>query len=120
MKDKSYEIDQKVLNENIKTLRKKRGFTLEELGDKIGVSRGTIRRYETGEIENISTTTIVSLANALKVTPAQLVGWEHIGDTGNNVVDEIISRLEKMDNEQLQSILTMIDAVSKTWGDTLK
>lgn len=59
----------------LKSLRLERGMTLEELGDAIGTSKQTIHRYESGIIDNIPRAKIEALANALKVTPAELMGW---------------------------------------------
>lgn len=52
------------------------GFTLEELAKKIGTSKQTIHRYESGVISNIPSDKIEALAAALKTTPAYLMGWD--------------------------------------------
>jgi len=63
-----------------KDLLKKRrlelGMTLQDIADKCSVSKATVQRWETGEIKNVRRDKIVSLSNALKVTPAYLMGWE--------------------------------------------
>lgn len=59
----------------LKSLRLERGMTLEELGEAIGTSKQTIHRYENGIIDNIPRAKIEALASALKVTPAELMGW---------------------------------------------
>lgn len=64
------------INENIYSLRKQQNMSLEELGKKIGTSRQTIQRYESGEIKNIPYEKICALANALGVAPAYLMGFE--------------------------------------------
>lgn len=51
-------------------------MTLEELSKKVGVSRQTLSRYETGAIAGIPYDRIESIAKALDVTPAYLMGWE--------------------------------------------
>ena len=66
------------------TIRKKRihaGMSLEELAVKIGISRQTLSRYETGVIANIPSDKIESLAKILKTTPAYLMGWANENDT---------------------------------------
>ncbi|CDZ74837.1 LexA protein [Peptoniphilus sp. ING2-D1G] len=60
-------------------IRKKRienDFTLEEVGNYVGVSRATIQRYENGVISNIPSDKIELLAKFLNTTPAYLMGWE--------------------------------------------
>jgi len=64
------------LNRNIKRLRRERGLTLEELGQKVGTSRQTIQRYESGQITTIPYDKIILLAKALGVTPPELMGWK--------------------------------------------
>ena len=64
------------MGEKIKTLREQRGMTLEELGNKIGVGKSTVRKWETGMIANMRRDKIAKVANALGVDPAYLMGWE--------------------------------------------
>lgn len=63
------------LKENIKAKRIEKQMTLEELANKVGVSRQTIQRYESGTISNIPSDKIELMANALETTPAYLMGW---------------------------------------------
>ncbi len=60
----------------IKQLREERGMTLEQLGDKIGVGKSTVRKWENGMIANMRRDKIGLIANALSVSPAYLMGWE--------------------------------------------
>ena len=64
------------IGSNIKRKRLELDMTLEELAIKIGTSRQTLSRYETGVITNIPSDKIEKLAIALKTTPAFLMGWE--------------------------------------------
>lgn len=61
---------------NILEARKNAGLTMEELGKMVGVSRATIKRYETGEIANIPDEKIEKIAKATKVSEAFLMGWD--------------------------------------------
>ena len=65
-----------MLGERIKNLRKQRGLSLGQLAESIGTSRQTVFRYENGTITNIPTEKLEGLANALGVSPSQLMGWE--------------------------------------------
>lgn len=51
------------------------GYTLKELGLKIGVSDATIKRYETGEIE-LTQEKIFLLSKALEITPTEIMGLD--------------------------------------------
>lgn len=68
------------IGERIKQLREQQGLTLEELGNKVGVGKSTVRKWENGMIENMRRDKIAKLAKALDVTPVYLMGW---GDTEN-------------------------------------
>lgn len=46
------------MGERIKYLRESKGMTQEELGEKIGVQKSAIRKYEKGEVENIKRSNI--------------------------------------------------------------
>lgn len=63
------------LNDRLKAARAAKGFTLDEVAAKVGVSRQTIQRYESGVISNIPSDNIEKLAAALDTTPAVLMGW---------------------------------------------
>ena len=49
----------------LKLARQYRGLTVEELSQKINVSKQTISQYETGKIENVPFDRITSLASIL-------------------------------------------------------
>lgn len=66
------------VGERIKRRRKQLKMSADDLGVKIGKNRATIYRYESSEIENLSIELIPSLAEALNVSPAYLMGWEEI------------------------------------------
>jgi len=63
------------LGAKIKDLRKECGMTQEELGVKIGVSKATVNKYETGIVVNLKRPTIEKIAAALGVDPGYLMGW---------------------------------------------
>ncbi len=81
----------------IKKRRLDLGLTMEELGKKIGVSKATIQRYESGEIKNVRRDKIAKLANALDTTPAYLMGWEDtIADEDKEIVNYFLSLGDKL------------------------
>lgn len=73
------------LNEIITQRRKELGLTLQEVGDYLGVSKATVKRYETGEIKNLKQETIEGLSKILRISPIKLMGWE---DKSSNLVKE--------------------------------
>lgn len=64
------------MGEKIYTLRKEMGLTLEQLGDRVGVGKSTVRKWENGMIANMKRNKIIAVAKALNTTPAYLMGWE--------------------------------------------
>lgn len=57
-------------------LRTSQGLTLEQVAQQVGVGKSTVRKWETGMIENMRRDKIASLAAALHTTPGYLMGWE--------------------------------------------
>lgn len=60
----------------LKSKRLEKGYTMQELGEKVGVNAATISRWESGDIENMRRDKIVKLAKALDLEPAVIMGWE--------------------------------------------
>lgn len=64
------------IGERIKYLRTSLNMTQDELAKLTGYkSRSSIQKIEAGE-RDITQSTIVSFANALKVSPSEIMGWE--------------------------------------------
>ena len=59
----------------IKRMRDKRGKTLLEVANYLGVAEATVQRYESGSIKNLKLDTIAKLVSFLNVDPAYLMGW---------------------------------------------
>ena len=62
--------------ERIKALREQFGFTQDELAEKLGTTKQTIYKYETGVITNIPSDKIEEMAALFGVTPSYLMGWD--------------------------------------------
>ena len=65
-----------MISTELKARRTAKGLTLEALAERIGTSKQTIHRYETGQISNIPPEKVEALATALETTPAALMGWQ--------------------------------------------
>lgn len=61
----------KIIGKNIEKYRKALDLSAEELANRVGLTKKTIRRYETGEIKILSDR-LVDIANALYVDPKVL------------------------------------------------
>lgn len=63
------------IGKHIRQLRDKHELTLEQVGNRVGVGKSTVRKWETGEIANMRRDKIDKLAEALHTSPAFLMGW---------------------------------------------
>lgn len=64
------------MSERIKERRTFIGYTQEELGEKLGLQKSAIAKYENGRVENIKRSVIANMAKVLDCSPAYLMGWD--------------------------------------------
>ena len=64
------------VGEKIKSLRKSMGLTQTELGDKVGVKKNAVSKWECGRVEDIPTSTIKALATLFGVPTSYLIDDE--------------------------------------------
>lgn len=62
--------------ERIKELRINAGLTQEELGEKLGLQKSAIAKYENGRVENIKRSTIQAMADLFGVKPSYVLGFD--------------------------------------------
>ena len=85
-----------MFSENLKTLRKQKGFTQEELASRLHVVRQTVSKWEKG-LSVPDADTLIRLSEILDVSVSQLLG-ERIDDEG--VKSDVAEQLSRI-NEQL-------------------
>lgn len=78
--------------ERIKNRRKELGLSADNVADALGVSRATIYRYESADIEKLPTTIIEPLSKILRCSPAYLMGWSE-PTTKKGVVINVLGRV---------------------------
>ena len=107
---------------NISEARKNAGLTMEELGKMVGVSRATIKRYESGEIANIPDEKIEKIAKATKVSEAFLMGWDtlkkenavfHARILKDAELQEVIKDFLMLDKADQELIKNMIQSLKR-------
>ena len=74
------------LNDALSKRRKELGLTLGDVARFVGVSTGTVSRWETGEIDNMRRDRIAALAKILQVSPLCVMGLDDEDAFPNNVV----------------------------------
>ena len=67
-----------MLSDVIKKKRKELGLTLLEIAKYVGVSEATVQRWESGNIKNVRFEKIALLSELLKVSPAEIMGWDQL------------------------------------------
>ena len=120
------------VKEIIKETRQQLGLTMKEVAEAVGVSEATVSRWESGDIENMRRDKIAKLAEALKISPAVLMGWEDNGTQSDvpyyldeetaEIAQEVYDRPElkilfdasrKASKEDIQFVVEMIDRMAK-------
>ena len=113
------------IGQRIKARRKEIGMSADKLAEILGKDRSTVFRYEKGDIENLPLDILEPIANALKTTPAYIMGWQEMqkkNDTLADIVvkmrtdDEFLSVVEclyRLDSAQLKGVKTMLSAFLK-------
>ena len=83
----------KLLGKKIKELRIKRGFTQEQLSEKIGIGERNLSKIECGN-NFVTAETLSNLLNALKVSAKDLFDFDYYKNE-NEIKTEIINAIEK-------------------------
>lgn len=98
--------------DRIKNLRINNKMTLEEVGEKIGVSKQTLYKYENNIITNIPSDKIEGLAKVFNVSPALIMGWN---DTKKYYIDPEVSEYAQAvkDNPNLRILFDASKDMSK-------
>lgn len=85
-----------MFNENLKTLRKQKGFTQEELAIRVSVVRQTVSKWEKG-LSVPDADALQRIAEVLDVGVNELLGADFTQNADNNEVAQQLARI----NEQL-------------------
>lgn len=84
----------------IKKKREELNLTYEQLGNMVGVGKSTVRKWETGMIENMRRDNIIALAKALNISPVDIMGWSDETEDHKNDLKNL-----KIENDLKQIIL---------------
>lgn len=83
----------------LRGLRNQAGLTLDEVGEKIGVSKQTLYKYESNIVTNIPSDKIEALANLYQVSPAYIMGWNEKEKEirPSDIQDELAKFIDRLD-----------------------
>lgn len=94
------------VGQRIKMLRTNAKLTQDELGEKLGVKKAAIQKYENGLIVNLKVDTIKKLAEIFDVTPAYIMGWDKFD--------------EEINLSQIQKEIALVEIVDELFDDKQK
>lgn len=105
-----------LIGERIKYLRTLADMSQEELGNRVGVQRAAINKYEKGSVTNIPIATIEKIATVFDVSPIYLVGWDGLEVNTLSAEVKIIQGVKKFfgkDSVELLELYTELTPKGK-------
>lgn len=109
-----------MFNENLKTIRKEKGFSQEQLAVRLNVVRQTVSKWEKG-LSVPDAEMLIELAEVLNVEVSDLLGKKIEVNESENQVDVVAAELAKLNEllvvygEKASSMKTKI----KKWAGTI-
>lgn len=84
---------------NINKYRRENDITLKELAKRVGITEGTMQKYEAGQIKRVDVEMINKIAQGIGVHPTQLTEWNSEADKEKAHLARIEQREEKWINK---------------------
>ena len=81
------------IGNNIKSRRKELKISADDIAKRLGVSRSTVFRWESGEIGKIPSEYLKPLAEMLSTTETRLMGWQSAAAAKESYIEEDIRRI---------------------------
>ena len=103
-------------NALIKMRRLELNMTMKDLANKVGVSEGTISRWESGDIANMKRDKIAALAKALEVPPAVLMNWEEYDAERIKKNKEVKQLYDLATVSDIKNVEIVLDVLKKLEG----
>lgn len=99
------------LGEKIRDLRKKKGFTLDELAERSKSSKSYIWELENKDPPRPSGEKLALIAGALDTTPDYLLGLDKEAESAEDKA--FFRKYQKMDDTQKKQIREMLEVINK-------
>ena len=103
-------MDYQDMGRRIRTVRRQRGLTQEELAEQVGISASFLGHLERGT-RVASLETLVALCNTLKVNPDYL-----LSASLNSLTEHMPQGLSQREQEQLTYILRLAEDTVRNWN----
>lgn len=111
--------------EKIQARRLEVGMTAEELGNRLGVQRSAVSKYERGRVD-LKAAQLMEIAKVLNCTPTSLLGDNDDPDVErlealhqNPRLGLLFDRTRKMTNEDVEFMIQMTDRILKERDDDI-
>ena len=106
------------MGDKIKEKRKEAGLTQEELGEKLGVQKSAVAKWENGRVENIKRSVMLSMSKALGVDPAYWFddGAEAEEDDEDDFTEEqieLLARYDSLPDDKKELVLNLIRSLTE-------
>ena len=108
------------INARIKKRRMECGLSVIEVAAALNVSRATVYRYESDEIENMGSDKLGPLAKVLRTTPEYLMGWtdeclpQVPSDFKSEAKARLIGAITIMDEENAEKLWCIVENMYTT------
>ena len=109
----------------IKNKRKEKGYTLEHVGNYVGVSKATVSRWESNQIENMRTDKVQSLCECLGISTKEFLERSTANDNAKtfeqiskkDFAKEVNSLLNKTNNISDQEKALLVHTLNVICSD---
>lgn len=95
------------VGEKIKTLRKELGLTQTELGEKLGVQKNAVSKWETGRVDDIPGSKVRAMAALFGVSPSYLIDDEEESVRFDDFTYAMYNEAKDLPEEKKQMLLEM-------------
>ena len=92
----------------LKQKRMEKNLTLEQVGNFVGVGKSTVRKWETGMIENMGRDKIVALSKILDVSPLEILGIPETEETSFVVPTNIMNIYKQLTTENQEAATLLV------------
>lgn len=110
-------MDYAAIGQNIRTIRKARNLSQEQLAEKIWISTTHMSHIETGSTK-LSLAVLVDIADALQVGTDELLSTQPFLDK-NYIKDEIHAMIQSCTSAQSRVLLDLMKAAKKSMEENL-
>jgi transcriptional regulator with XRE-family HTH domain len=108
----------------IKDARKAKVYTLEELGNMLGVQKSAVAKYESGRIKNIKRSTLKKISEILDIPPAELIFEEEQKEKPINEdelsagVRELIEFCKSIPKDKENLFLKVVQSIAEDFANS--